>query len=1243
MRIFAIRIKNLASLDGVTEIDFTREPLSSAGIFAITGPTGAGKSTILDALCLALYAKTPRYRMAESGIEIKDVQGSTIHQGDVRGILRDGTADGYAEVDFAGIDGQHYRATWTVRRAYNKAEGSLQAFGITLKNMSTHTNVPGKKTELLEEIERLVGLNFEQFTRSVLLAQGDFTAFLKAGRDEKSALLEKLTGTSIYSEISKRIFENHREQQQKLRELRLRREGIATLTMEELDALQEQRIALTAIIKAGDQQLADLSKEINWHEQRVKFQEGVETARLAYDQANRNKEAAAPREQHLQVVDRIQPVRPLINNLQNVQEQLESKSKQLAELNDRLSTLQQQKQILDVAIEKAINDLGTKIKEEEDAQPLLDEAKALDVQLSEKAEQIKQAAEENEQIHSRQKELSGQLLQAQKESDLLEQEVTKLTQWKIDHEARRPVAEQERMILSKLGDAESVLESLHHYALRIHNAEQETAAYQQQAQQLEKEKETVRKSLQQLQQGYNAFQTALLKIPIQDIEAEKAATDTLVGDIISATAHWRLLYTAIKEKEARQQSLTQHQKELGEQTEKLTAAERLLEIKKAERDVSLKSLEKARLIAAGSIEKLRSQLEPGEPCPVCGSTEHPYALHDPSLGQVLAGLEVSYRQAESGYAQQLAAHSSLNQACIQIRKNISVYEASVADKTKTIEELTHKWTEFGISKRCVNLPVEETGNWLQQQLQLQKEKQQQLQQQIQSYGKQKDNLEVHKTKLTALEKRFNDAENDSKDIGRALKSLQEQKAHDEGERQKAESKLDKLKETLSGYFTSEKWFQNWQSNPETFAKHITEFALEWKTSMERLEENIRKQHVLVEKLKGIRKQADTIREEVALKEQKLSSLQLQRNGLSERRKTIFNGAPVTGIETGLKNAVSSARQLAEQKKKEAELVQGNITRNTAQSEQLEKDSTFLSKQETELKEKLGEWLNNHNQQYETTLTETELLPLLAFTRDWIEKERTGLRAIDDAVMQARSVFEERVKALENHTAQRLSERTLEALIALQTEAQATWKQNNQTANEIDFKIKDDEVNKQRIGQLLENIERQSQVVDNWAKLNEMIGSADGKKFRQVAQEYTLDVLLSYANVHLEMLSRRYVLQRIPNSLGLQVLDQDMGNEVRTVYSLSGGESFLVSLALALGLASLSSNRMKVESLFIDEGFGSLDPATLNIAMDALERLHNQGRKVGVISHVQEMTERVPVQIRVSKRQSGKSKVEVVGM
>src|SRR6476661_5808690 len=210
MKILAIRIKNLASIDGIAEIDFTTEPLCSAGIFAITGPTGAGKSTILDALCLALYGQTPRYKNAEK-IDLKDVADNKIGQHDVRGILRDGTGDGYAEVDFVGIDGVKYRSQWKVNRARNKATGAIQNYSLVLSSIDSEQVIAATKKEACREIERLVGLNYEQFTRSVLLAQGDFTAFLKADKDAKASLLEKLTGTDIYSKISKQVFENHKQ------------------------------------------------------------------------------------------------------------------------------------------------------------------------------------------------------------------------------------------------------------------------------------------------------------------------------------------------------------------------------------------------------------------------------------------------------------------------------------------------------------------------------------------------------------------------------------------------------------------------------------------------------------------------------------------------------------------------------------------------------------------------------------------------------------------------------------------------------------------------------------------------------------------------------------------------------------------------------------------------------------------------------------------------------------------------
>ena len=199
----------------------------------------------------------------------------------------------------------------------------------------------------------------------------------------------------------------------------------------------------------------------------------------------------------------------------------------------------------------------------------------------------------------------------------------------------------------------------------------------------------------------------------------------------------------------------------------------------------------------------------------------------------------------------------------------------------------------------------------------------------------------------------------------------------------------------------------------------------------------------------------------------------------------------------------------------------------------------------------------------------------------------------------------------------------------------------QEKTELAFRLRTQTENKAKVSGLQEELNVRRTESERWAKLNELAGSADGAKFRRIAQGYTLDILLNYANVQLRELTRRYRLERVPETLPLQVIDRDMCDEVRTVHSLSGGESFLVSLALALGLSSLSSNRMRVESLFIDEGFGSLDAETLRVAMDALESLRTQGRKIGVISHVQEMTERIPVRICVNRAGNGRSFLEVL--
>lgn len=1244
MKILGIRIKNLASLEGLTEIDFTQEPLSSAGIFAITGRMGAGKSTILDALCLGLYGKTPRYKQGqEAGIDIKDVQGSTINQGDHRGILRDGTGDGYAEVDFIGTDGQAYTATWKVRRARDKADGALQADAMLLTNKQSGTVFSGKKKETADEIERLVGLNFEQFTRSVLLAQGDFTAFLKAAKDEKSALLEKLTGTRIYSEISRQIFAHYSEEKRALEDLHLQREGIVTLTTEELLELERQKTTMEESIALLEQEAEALGQEITWHDRLTLLQTALSAAHTAQEQAMLTKQNAASREQLLKQVEQVQPTRSWMEGEQATEKQLAEKTAALQQLRTTLHHLQQQQEILSQQLQTASEIAATTIRQQEEGLPQLEEAKALDVQIKEKAPQVTQAITEVKTVEDALQQLQQQLQAQRQQSEKLHVSITQLQQWKQDNTARQPIAENHGLVSAKLADAQVLLDAAQDLLPQLENVQTAITGAQQAKADMEIQLATITQQIQAETPKHTAASEALAAMPLANTEKEKAAIDTHIEDLIAAEAHWKIIRHSQAELDTLQQKLADNKNELQAKAQLLARASEQLLVARAERDASLRMLERAKLAAAENVELLRSQLIHEEPCPVCGSQEHPYVTGQPQLNYVLSQLEVAHRQHDKAYTTCLQAESGLKQTVSNLKEAIDLHEQEAGAKETALAAQHTTWVAFTIYPQAANIPDQQKATWLTQQLQDARVQQKHLQQQIQLHVTKKKELDVLQQHIHQLEQQHNQNSNALKDTERQLQSLQEQQAQQLAQQQNNQQALTAIEQSLAPYFATPGWFTHWQQDAALFGQRISQFADQWKATTQKLEEDTRQQDVLVATIEAAKNQLQNATTDVQKKQAALAVVTQQQEALTQRRQTLFNGEAAATIEQNLKQAVTAAQQAVDKIKADKELLQTNLTRTATQQEQAEKDILSLQQQAEALAQNIQQWLVTYNNGNASALTHEQLGQLLAYDTRWIATERAALRAIDDALTQVQSIWHERNTQLQQHQQQRFSERSAEELNTLLNTGKANLQQQVQQKNEIGFQLQQDSSNKQKIGQLLNAIQAQALITENWAKLNELIGSADGKKFRLIAQEYTLDALLTYANLHLAMLSNRYLLQRIPNTLALQVVDQDMGDEVRTVYSLSGGESFLASLALALGLASLSSSRMQVESLFIDEGFGSLDPATLNIAMDALERLHNQGRKVGVISHVQEMTERIPVQIKVSKQQSGRSKVEVIGV
>ncbi len=986
MKILAIRGRNLASLEGDFEIDFTVEPLLSAGIFAISGPTGAGKSTLLDTMCLALFARTPRTDQAkENNVKLQDVSNEQLSQSDPRFLLRRGTSSGFAEVDFMALNGHRYRTRWSVARARDKENGRLQNPRLALYNLDKEEEEQGTRSDLQARIIDLIGLTFEQFTRSVLLAQNDFSTFLKAEQGEKASLLEKLTGTELYSAISRQIFERNARAKEAFDLIQTRIQGIELLTDEEENDLRTR--------------LAGTEKEL----QRV--------------------EKAKAEQQALQEAVR------------SIEQQITIRQRQQKEAADKLVHATELLTVARHEYEKGVEEQQQSEARFKSLQQEILQARKLDIQLDTAIRDLSHSEQQLKNVMLRKEEAEKKYQAAVLRRRQGAEEIARLTAWRERYKKKERIAEQLSALLLHLDAASATRSGMEAAVRSIETLRQEMAA--------------LNKQLSDLQQTSANKQQALKR----------------------AEADYRNLEEELKAVDA---------PALDKQIEKL----------RQEREQLL--IEQARLEASGNIKDLRGRLQDGQPCPVCGSTHHPFA----------------------------------NQVPV----------APVSALTLQLQDLSNK----------------------------------------------KETYVAHTRHLTRLQQQLLQLHKELADSEAACKEMagKQQLAASRQEREEAIVKEQStlLTQSLSAadlLFGNSEWQKAWLQNPETFRKTLTDFARQWHENTEKLHQLERQESAqkaecesLASFLPSLEKQAE---ESGQLHEKNRAAF----SSLQAERKKLLNGRSADSVE-----------------------------------------QEYIRRME-ELKERLKK----------LSATQTEQSGIADQTRgiaDQIAKDLT----------EASADLLRRKAALDKWTADYLDSsggEPLEVILSRYT----------QEKTELAFWLRTQTENKAKVSGLQEELNVRRTESERWAKLNELAGSADGAKFRRIAQGYTLDILLNYANVQLRELTRRYRLERVPETLALQVIDRDMCDEVRTVHSLSGGESFLVSLALALGLSSLSSNRMRVESLFIDEGFGSLDAETLRVAMDALESLRTQGRKIGVISHVQEMTERIPVRICVNRAGNGRSFLEVL--
>jgi exonuclease SbcC len=662
-----------------------------------------------------------------------------------------------------------------------------------------------------------------------------------------------------------------------------------------------------------------------------------------------------------------------------------------------------------------------------------------------------------------------------------------------------------------------------------------------------------------------------------------------------------------------------------------------------------RSLSAAELACAANVEQLRAHLVDDHPCPVCGALAHPYAHQDATLKAMLTSLRAEVDGCRAGMRENGALQATHGAALAATRERLAALSQDRTTLDLRIAGLLDAWEADPLAAEAPAEP--ERSDWFGAQRGAVREALDALARREQAWraaasardAAQRD-VDGAQSVLAGL-RRNAEAERDT-----AARLQNELKTLDAG-RQAAAAQLDALLAELDPAMAAahgDGWQTAWRRDPAGWSQARATEADGWREQTEAQARGAAASATLEVEAGALQARIAEIDAAGARLAAQFERIDGESSAKRAARASLWQGRAASEVERELTAAVSGAReQVAARQQAANEAAQAETRARTAQAQLVERIAE-LDQSGATASARLADWLEDYRRQADglDDIADTdELARLLQVGAAWLAQERSALNAIETGVANATAVLAERrarrAAHLESAPPDGQPMDVIQAMVdALVVERQASI----EAATALRLRAMQDDERRRQAESSLAEIERQQAVEQRWGKLSELIGSSDGKKFRNYAQQFTLDVLLGYANEHLKQLARRYRLERVSYqgmpSLALMVRDQDMGGEVRSVNSLSGGESFLVSLALALGLASLSSNRVRVESLFIDEGFGSLDSETLGVAMDALDALQSMGRKVGVISHVQEMTERIATKVLVRPAGAGSSAVVV---
>jgi exonuclease SbcC len=1218
MIIRKLRFANLNSLQGEWEIDFTRPEYLSDGLFAITGPTGSGKSTILDAICLALYGQTPR--LPKINVSTNEIMSR--HAGEC-----------FAEVTFATAAGV-FRCHWSQHRARHRRGGALQAQKHEISDAATGTLIQSRVQETLQEVEARTGMDFDRFTRSMMLAQGAFAAFLQADANQRAPVLEQITGTEIYSVISMKTHERRRDEQARLDRLLVECEGIRLLSEEELKEREIERAGCIEKERELSGEVERDSAALRWLQEIARLEESLAAIGSEAAALQTEREAFGTDEERLRLARNAAAVEPLHAVLTLKRAQLRRDSEELAAKEAGRPEAKRQQLEAEAQHEAAGKALASAQESVAAARPLIAQARQLDAVIEGKRQEAGRRKRELEALEERRGRLDAERTAASANVESARNELQQLRAWQEAHGADaslvgalsgirhafdelRPVAERELAAASGIAAVQQAIEQLRDESAKIERESKTSQAVLDEASRALDE----RKASFTAQLGGSTLKA--LRADLDLLRDRRRLLEEIVAlyksgkELLPKITELGACIEALESKRADAIRKLEHARELLAHTEREAAAQEKL----------------ARLAdRVRSLEEERRRIVAGQPCPLCGSEHHPYA------GEAAPP--------ESDDAALDAAKRAVQDRLREIRE----LEISVAERRTEIEQMEQRRDDLAAmressGRQCLAL-LEKAGIEAPA-----REAEPVVLENLAESGRKVDEIAGRIEQLDLLEQRIRDDEARLQQLSEAARN-DERRLEQAAERQRSNrldlARLEGEHETARRELVERRQLLRRLVEPYgiTLDGEIAEplvAGLEARRDAWRREEE-----------RGRSLERSVQNGEASLRNfaEQLAALDAD---LAMRREEVE--AAFAGVEASTKERLERFGEKspdAEEERLES-LAQASRDQLAASSESLNAARQALAVLDTSIAElrrgveEEREEAERREAEFGAALTGKGFADEAAFVTACLpEAERERLES-------AASALEHRKRDLDLKRSDR------EARLRDELERRLTASSADELAAHIDELQEELREVRGRIGAIASQLEAHRQAADEhrtrmeaveaqrtecrrWELLHNLIGSADGKKFRNFAQGITFEIMIAHANKQLSRMTDRYVLLHDPSgALELSVIDQWQAGEVRSTRNLSGGESFIVSLALALGLSQMASRNVRVDSLFLDEGFGTLDEEALETALKTLGSLQQSGKLIGVISHVPALRDRIATHIKVTPLTGGRSAIEGPGV